>query len=489
MKRQLIIALTVVVFSYILIRSLHYSQFVYAQSSSVIKPTKLSIIYTSPQSENTGVALTPAAAAQKFQVAVWARNQGTASLPAYLTAGFTGIAVQYYILNEALSAPPTFTDVVPTASTPYCTSTEKNYQAYSSNIDSFKGDFCLIHDSIIGRLHNDAAKKFDHDLDPATPPIWADETWFVHRTDTGRRYISTGQIGKQFYANHNHPDWQAYFTARCLEQMHGSPRYPSFGMNGIYLDNLDLSWRRYTNMGSTPKEFAASSDFVQSEINFVSHLYSALHTNGNNFLLFANLTEGSDSGSDWDQFTSILDGGLQEDFLLNWGRGPYSSTIALNQFRQAEKWIGAGRHYMAVAPGNMWYSRTRFDREALYTLAGQLLVTDGTRTSFKYYNDYGDPAGSRTQYYEQFYDYPEYYYQLGLPLGPRYQYTTNPLVYKRDFACGQVSVDFTAITGTITQSTCQTSSFKQIILDYLKNSPASDLNHDGKVNIIDAFWL
>ncbi len=30
---------------------------------------------------------------------------------------------------------------------------------------------------------------------------------------------------------------------------------------------------------------------------------------------------------------------------------------------------------------------------------------------------------------------------------------------------------------------------KQIILDYLKNSPASDLNHDGKVNIIDAFWL
>lgn len=325
----------------------------------------------------------------------------------------------------------------------------------------------MIHDSIVGRLSNDESKKFDHDVNPATPPIWADESWFVHQgsgANAGMRYSSNDGGGKGFIVNFKNADLRTFLVSRMMEQMLGSTRYPHVaGINGIFLDNLEISWKRLTKNNIVPAEYTASSDFAQAELSFLTQLYGHMHGGGNNFQLFGNMINGADNGNDWNAFAAAVDGGLLENFALDWGRGPYNSAKILLQLQQARSWITAQKHFIAVAQNNLWYDcpnkttpcaqHPLFDATARYATGIYLLVADEQYSTLKIANAYGDPAGDRAQVYAEFYDYPEYYQDLGAPTATYYQVAAAPLIYRRDFACGFVEVNFSNQTATM-HKTC-----------------------------------
>ena len=102
---------------------------------------------------------------------------------------------------------------------------------------------------------------------------------------------------------------------------------------------------------------------------------------------------------------------------------------------QADKWIAQGRHFIAIIQGDSNLSYMAF------TLGTFLLVTDGYNASYFYANYSGS--------YSQFFEIPELYYQLGVPLAARKQVSSIPNVYERDFQCGKVVVNFSTNSATI----------------------------------------
>jgi hypothetical protein len=76
-----------------------------------------------------------------------------------------------------------------------------------------------------------------------------------------------------------------------------------------------------------------------------------------------------------------------------------------------------------------------------YSHAVFLLVTDGINGSY-FYSNY---AGSSREFYE----IPEMYYQLGLPIESRRQISTSPIIYERNFQNGKVTVNLSTYTSTI----------------------------------------
>lgn len=456
-----------------------------------ISPTLNGIIYDPPYVGTTTTKLTNQQIAQKMHLVIYSRNQATTNIANYRNAGFIGPAVQYVIMNPGMFGPSDISTTPPSGSSSYCSNTDNSWKPSASNNITFQipGIFCLIQNSIIAKQKNppDESKKFDHDLNPATPNIWADESWFLHRSDNGQRYSHSSLGGYAYDMNHGNVAWQQFFAAYSIAQLTGKsattsdPRtWTASGLDGVFLDNLDLTWDRLTSQNSSPKEYSSTSAYVQSEISFVSYLHSALHSNGHNYPLYANLTHDTASNStQWDPFTTILDGGMSEGFVLNWGRcATYPATSILAQLTQAEKWLQAGNSFVAIGQGNLTCGSTTFDSEANFSLAAYLMVTNGTHAYYKY-ADYTK--------YKEFYDYPQYYYQLGMPKGPKQLTSTN--VYTRYFDCGSVVLNLSTSPYTSQISltpNCTTSITPKYVIQNLYGANlTADLNKDGKVNSLD----
>ena len=418
-----------------------------AQSASI--SLRQAIIYKAPEYEDTGVELPDSEVADKFTVAIYAGNDARNHIQDHYAAGYDGIAVQYFILNKSMVAPESISVVPPTADSSYCNDDQLNEKAYSNNINFSRGSFCQVQDSIIGKARGDESKKFDHDLDPATPDIWADEDWFVHDANTGERLAkSPGSDGRPLFGNHANVQWQEYFAARVIGDIKGEIYKPAVGMKGIFLDNLDLSWTRLTQNG-TPAEFASSEEFTQAEYALVAHLKSELVAEDPNYKLFANMTKSGEDTTQWDVFADVLDGGMAESFVLDWGRGIYDADKIEYQLGVARDWIAAGNHFLAALPSNTWNGMEVMEQEASFGIAAYMLIYDQELTSIKVYNKYGDPSGSRDEQYHEYYDFPEFYYQFGTPLGGFVVDADNPYLYQRDFECAQVIVDINQQTHSI----------------------------------------
>lgn len=411
-----------------------------SHAAVIIKPIQLTAMYQGQKYASTGISLTGAETTQKFSNIVslpddnaWANAKA---------AGFSG-PFMYYILFDQTEGPSgldTLTAQTKTCSTlgksSYVLKSENSATAYYNN------DFCQIHDSIVNKT------AFDHDLDSNTPAITATEGWFLHDLNGVR--ITFNQDTTVYYAvNPSNLGWREYFITRLFRDLNFNvgDKINELGWlskikaTGIYLDNILLNWSHYRNNSnnhSNPKEFSDTYGLRDAVFAFVQQVHTRLHNSskGYDYPLWANMLGGDDTGSDWDRFIPYLEGGLKEDFALNWGAGPYSAILVQNQMTQIEKWVGNSKQYIGVAQT----STSTLDRDFKFSFATLLIVTNGTNISYKLSNDWS---------YTNFYEFPEYYFQLGAPKGAKFQKSQAPLVFRRDFECGFAELDLTNKLGTI----------------------------------------
>lgn len=161
--------------------------------------------------------------------------------------------------------------------------------------------------------------------------------------------------------------------------------------------------------------------------------------------VWGNLIEDYTTANGWLTYDSLLEGGMQEAFVLNWasvwktsGNGClWTPQQIKNQMAEAEEWIRRGNHYLAAVQNYSGVNCTvngnvlNFDQRSRFALAVYLLITDGSNASI-YIAD--------TRYgYERYDDLPEFRWQYGLPLGPRE--ATGPNSFRRHFENCTVTVD------------------------------------------------
>ncbi len=343
-------------------------------------------------------------------------------------AGFPNPILQY-LRMDAMQGPDGLTN----DQAGPCTDTQRNFEPYNNHIANEIGEFCAVHDSIV------TGQAFDHDLNVQTSPIVATEDWFLHNSSLQRLGEYDGG-GFYYQLNLGNQHVREYFAARMIRELEGTFGHPPTGMDGIFLDNLELSWEKKLfrlDISGQPIEYASSEAWVAAVRGAVVYYSQTIRSRG--YPLWANMIESPLNGLDWNTFAPYLDGAMEESFALDWRGDPVSPSILETELEQATSWMAQGKYYLAVSQGDDNQDQAR------YGLANMLLVTDGAYGIFRH-ADHNN--------YSEFLQYPEYEYDLGHPLGTRYQVESSDVIWARDFECGYVEVNATQGTGTIETFPC-----------------------------------
>jgi hypothetical protein len=305
------------------------------------------------------------------------------------SAGFSGPVTQYLLANEA-SGPPGLlrsSDQCPTPEIPY-----------ANNASGIALDFCTaLHPDERNFLHNGRGER-------------------LYTTDSWQEQTGTKTVGI-YMMNPAASGWRAYLALRAREQLNRP------GYTGLFLDNIDLSMYRAQRQEITSDgavaEYATNDAYRKATVSALAALRGQL----GNAVLWANLTSGNDTASDWDPYLPYLDGVMEEYFVARWGNTYTSPTMWDIQLRRAETLLSQGKTFIAVGQGgNSDTTRMRF------ALASYLLVARD-QAYFRY---------ADADLYAQTWVYGDYQTRLGNSMGSRYQAGS---LWRRDFACGYVTVD------------------------------------------------
>jgi hypothetical protein len=399
----------------------------------------LAAIYHNQEWEDTGTALTPQESADKFNTIVFSRTKMNTYLPQYVQAGFDGQSLVYLTPLDRIAGPKT--DYASRKGQKRrCTTTDKTYRSSSDNLTMDEGDFCEIQDAIVT---NTCLTEY--------PDLCPKESFFLHKQDS-TRYVKASSSGNSYKPNPADAVYRQYLQRRAVREMIGGVEvtyngttinHPSTGANSVYFDNVELSWSKVVREGGIPKEFTTNEAYAIAVRDAVQQTYTAflattLPNSTSHPQLWGNMISNLQTGNDWGLYVTALDGALMENFLLDWGRGYYSESDMLTQLSTLKSWGEAGKKVIAVAQANTYTGREQFDNESVFTYIASLLVLNDA-SSFKTDNYYGDPQGTREALYKQYYEYPEYFTDIGSPLGS--YYAVSGSVLKRDFTCGSVTVD------------------------------------------------
>ena len=366
-----------------------------ATSVGATSPARLGMFYHPPQDGTTLQALV-----QDFASFVFTRGD-EAYRDNMRAAGFGGTVLQYLMANET-SGPANLVD----ASSP-CGS----YVYYPNNVSGIAGDFCsALHGEERNFLHNSTGAR-----------LYTTASW-QEASATRTVYL--------YLMNPAAPGWQAYFAQQANENGQ------ALGYSGLFLDNVDLTLYRgqhqEANSDGTVQEYATDSAYRSAMVDYLS----AMRQQSGQTPVWANMSNPWDTADFWDPYLPYLDGFMEEYFADRWS-GTYTGPSAWEaQIERAEEVLGQGKAFLGVAQGQQSdTARMRFG------LASYLLIAQ-QNASFRY----ADATGSASPGYYAAWLYPEYQARLGNPTGPRYQAGS---VWRRDFACGYVTVDVAATTGTI----------------------------------------
>jgi Hypothetical glycosyl hydrolase family 15 len=353
--------------------------------------TQYAMFYHPPRDGTSSQTLSAAAKAVIFT------NGDEAYLKEMRGYGFTGPALEYLMANEA-SGPA---DLI-NASSP-CGA----YLVYPNNLAGLNGDFCTtLHADERNFLHNSKGQR-----------LYSTQSW----TD------GDGQHTVYLYLmNPAARGWQDYVASRVAGLLSGSP------YTGVFLDNVDLApargQRLELNSDGTVEEYSSTSAYQTS----VQSVLAAYRTSlPGDMQLWANLTEGATTADDWDVYLPQLDGLMDERFATGWN-GVSDPAAWLAQIERMEEVLSQGKAFVGVVQGGQSDEQLQQFGLASYLLAA------GDNAYFRYAN------------YDSYYDawlYPNYASRLGAPLRARYQNASG--AWRRDFACGSVSVDLSAKVGTI----------------------------------------
>ena len=245
----------------------------------------------------------------------------------------------------------------------------------------------------------------------------ANPDWFLRNTD-GERFTS-GSYGWQWAMDVGSASYQQRWADNVIAELRAE------GWDGVFMDDVNTTFRYHYDPDRVAKY--PSDDAYQGAVR--SALASiGPRLRGSGKLAIANIGSWSGSystGVDWLQF---LDGAMDEQFLKwgtdpNVGFDPHNWQTQVNELKAAER---MGKDFIGVthsAPGD--------ERAALYGYATMLLAGDGHHANFALASDYTNETW-----------FPEYDYDLGLPLGPASSDSDG--VYRRRFQHGLVVVNPTA---------------------------------------------
>jgi hypothetical protein len=203
------------------------------------------------------------------------------------------------------------------------------------------------------------------------------EDWFLHSATPVSKANRIQSSTNWFYMDPGSAGWQAWVTLRAKEIKTNS----YFGYNGIFLDNVELSWTKpYNSSGQhlyagNGIRIDSSTAYVARVISFLANLRTAIGTDP----LWGNMISGYNTGSEWNNHMRYLDGAMHEA-AIGWDATYLTSTQQVGVLSQLEwcninnkGWIFAGQ------------GESTDTQKAAYALANYLLVKPNTGiAAFRY---------------------------------------------------------------------------------------------------------
>lgn len=248
------------------------------------------------------------------------------------------------------------------------------------------------------------------------------------------------QPGDFCWISQEHPDWflldqdgNNIMDGRYYFMDPGNSGYRKFwlqraqqvqkemGWFATYIDNAEASLSKLKRMGVVPLKYPDDASYQYSVEGFLAYLYKN-YFQPTHLPVIANIIEVADKNV-WFNYMQYLDGAMIEAFAVDWQDGYMSSASWNNQLELISNTLEMGKTLILVAQGN------KYDiNRQMFTFASYLLVNNGL-ASYRYSND---------EYYGEAWLYDDYFIDIGLPSGLRYQDGKN---WRRDFMNGYVLVD------------------------------------------------
>ena len=226
------------------------------------------------------------------------------------------------------------------------------------------------------------------------------EDWFLH--NNGQRI---SRSGGWYYMDPTSPGWRQYMVGKIGRYF--STQFP--GLDGIFLDD---TWANKSTAPCSPcPSDQAWHDGTMANLQAIKAAMPA----GKKLTYNSSPGDTSQAG-----YAGVADGFMVEDLGTGWYDGGWMSQGEIEaKLTDTDAEVAAGGDVLLVGQGDASSStpQMRFSH-ALY------LMVAGPHVSYRFGN-----AGSY-----QFWDYPEYGWNLGAPLGPRFKPTST--IFERTFTNG-----------------------------------------------------
>lgn len=227
------------------------------------------------------------------------------------------------------------------------------------------------------------------------------ESWFLHNT-SGQRITGNGG----YAMNPTVQGWRDYMANKVARYF--ASEFP--GLDGIFLDDLWANKSSTPNCADCPSD-AAWHDGTMQDLQAIRAAMPA----GKRLTYNSSPGDTSQAG-----YAGLADGFMVEMLGTGWCDGCWESQASIEQhLSDTDSEVAAGGDVLLVGQGDSSGSiqQMRFSH-ALY------LMVAGPHVSYRFGN-----AGSY-----QWWDYPEYGWNLGTPLGPRVKPVAT--VFQRTFSNG-----------------------------------------------------
>jgi hypothetical protein len=238
--------------------------------------------------------------------------------------------------------------------------------------------------------------------------------WFLLDTEGQRILVEDGDTDL-YLMDPGNPGWRSFFLER-IKKIQAERNW-----DGLFLDNVPVTLAFREQSGHLPATYPDDTSLQAAVQGFLKYLYEN-YFQPNEKLVFANLVSRKDDAV-WVSQLNYLDGAMYEGWAIDWPDGYRPVDTWEKQMALAEQTQKIGKPIVMVSQGNQ-------EDRALqnFAFASYLLINDG-KAFFRYAN---------SDNYADVWLYENYTYDLGEPLGPRYQ---DGRAWRRDFTKGNVFVD------------------------------------------------
>lgn len=238
--------------------------------------------------------------------------------------------------------------------------------------------------------------------------------WFLLDTE-GQRILAEDGDTNLYLMDPGNPGWRSFFLDR-IKKIQAEPNW-----DGVFLDNVPVTLAFREKSGHRLAAYPDDNSYQAAVQGFLKYLYES-YFQPNKKLVFANLVSRKDDAV-WVSQLYYLDGAMHEGWAIDWPDGYRSVDIWEKQMALAEQTQELGKTIVMVSQG------TQDDRALQnFAFASYLLINRGN-AFFRYAN---------SDNYADVWLYENYTYDLGEPMGSRYQ---DGQAWRRDFTKGNVFVN------------------------------------------------